>query len=520
MERKKLGTTTWTKQYCMYQRDKKEFIMIPYNQMTGKFNTSEKMILGSCVRRMSDTIEKRFCFDLTPENRKDHVKTYCRGRCRAATKSTSLTNKAGDRLNGFLGQAQGCTGSGKTRLYPHDIATNKKPGVVYTLQALSEEDRKQWMDVMDGKEPVSDSPDGGTYGLPGAVKQQKSEERTLDDVGFAFVQKCIEVLESRGLDEQGLYRVVGVKGKVNKLLEMGLDRRKVDKLTLDDPCEWESKTITSALKKYLASLREPLMTFHYHSSFISAAKLETRAQRVNMVHALLHKLPKVNFRMLDILMKHLVNVTSHSDKNLMTVSNLSVCFGPTLLRPEQETVAAIMDIKFCNVVVEILIDNYNKMFKSAPDVMDVESRESSPPTHPSSPPTPPLSHTLRAKYSAAIPPVTHAVIKASYYDGPLAVSLSSSQPSVSSPRDRDFYSPPRPAPRPSLPTYADYKLPASASPYYFSSVVNSDPVNSTSSSNESVSSLSSRDVTNHTSYSTTITPQKSKRDIVQTDKQK
>lgn len=45
----------------------------------------------------------------------------------------------------------------------------------------------------------------------------------------------------------------------------------------------------------------------------------------------------------------------------MNVSNLGVCFGPTLLRPEEETVAAIMDIKFCNVVVEILIENYNKV---------------------------------------------------------------------------------------------------------------------------------------------------------------
>lgn len=27
---------------------------------------------------------------------------------------------------------------------------------MYTLQALSEEDRKSWMDVMDGKEPVSE----------------------------------------------------------------------------------------------------------------------------------------------------------------------------------------------------------------------------------------------------------------------------------------------------------------------------------------------------------------------------
>lgn len=55
------------------------------------------------------------------------------------------------------------------------------------------------------------------------------------------------------------------------------------------------------------------------------------------------------------------SVVAHSDKNLMTVSNLGVCFGPTLLRPEEETVAAIMDIKFCNIVVEILIENYHKV---------------------------------------------------------------------------------------------------------------------------------------------------------------
>lgn len=45
----------------------------------------------------------------------------------------------------------------------------------------------------------------------------------------------------------------------------------------------------------------------------------------------------------------------------MTVSNLGVCFGPTLLRPEEETVAAIMDIKFGNIVLEILIEQYEKV---------------------------------------------------------------------------------------------------------------------------------------------------------------
>jgi hypothetical protein len=53
-------------------------------------------------------------------------------------------------------------------------------------------------------------------------------------------------------------------------------------------------------------------------------------------------------------------------KNLMTVSNLGVCFGPTLLRAEEETVAAIMDIKFANVVVEILIHNGDQIINTKP----------------------------------------------------------------------------------------------------------------------------------------------------------
>ena len=43
----------------------------------------------------------------------------------------------------------------------------------------------------------------------------------------------------------------------------------------------------------------------------------------------------------------------------MSISNLAVCFGPTLLRPEEDTMAAIIDIKFCNTVVETLIRNYD-----------------------------------------------------------------------------------------------------------------------------------------------------------------
>ncbi|PKU34144.1 rho gtpase-activating protein 26 [Limosa lapponica baueri] len=60
-------------------------------------------------------------------------------------------------------------------------------------------------------------------------------------------------------------------------------------------------------------------------------------------------------------------VANNHKQNLMTVANLGVVFGPTLLRPQEETVAAIMDIKFQNIVIEILIENHEKIFNTVPE---------------------------------------------------------------------------------------------------------------------------------------------------------
>jgi hypothetical protein len=57
----------------------------------------------------------------------------------------------------------------------------------------------------------------------------------------------------------------------------------------------------------------------------------------------------------------------------MTAANIGVCFGPTLLRPREETVATIMDIKFCNEVIQILIENCDNFFQTSSS-----SAESSP----------------------------------------------------------------------------------------------------------------------------------------------
>uniref|UniRef100_A0A9J8A2R4 Rho GTPase activating protein 42a n=1 Tax=Cyprinus carpio carpio TaxID=630221 RepID=A0A9J8A2R4_CYPCA len=249
-EKRPLGCT-WSRHYCTYEKGTKMFTMSNSEFKSGGKQVLNMFKLKSCIRRRTDSIDKRFCFD---------------------------------------------------------IEVVERHGII-TLQALSESNRRLWMEAMDGKEPV----------------------RATTQIG-------------------------GVNSKVQRLMTSVFAPADMDL----DPDTWDNKTITSGLKNYLRCLAEPLMTYRLHKDFIMAVKSDDQNYRVCAVHALVHKLPEKNKEMLDILIKHLHVVSTHSQKNLMTVSNLGVIFGPTLMRSQEETVAAMMNIKFQNIVVEILIENYDK----------------------------------------------------------------------------------------------------------------------------------------------------------------
>ncbi|XP_016130487.1 rho GTPase-activating protein 26-like [Sinocyclocheilus grahami] len=273
VQEKRSFVSTWVKYYCIYHREPKRMTMMLFDQKSGAKNGDEESFtLKSCTRRKTDSIEKRFCFDIEAVDR---------------------------------------------------------PGMI-TMQAQSEEDRRLWMEAMDGREPV--------YTLN--RDSQNEAMAQLDVLGFNIVKKFIYAIETR-------------------------DPKTCADVELNST-EWEIKTITSAIKHYLRMLPAPLMTYQYQRSFIKAAKLDNPEARVAEIHSIVHRLPEKNRQMLELLMKHLAKVASHHLQNLMTVANLGVVFGPTLLRPQEETVAAIMDIKFQNIVVEILIENHERIFKDMP----------------------------------------------------------------------------------------------------------------------------------------------------------
>uniref|UniRef100_A0A665UU68 Oligophrenin 1 n=1 Tax=Echeneis naucrates TaxID=173247 RepID=A0A665UU68_ECHNA len=291
---------SWVKYYCKYHKEGRLLVMTPCEQRPTTKQGPAQLTLKSCIRRKSDSIDKRFCFDV-------------------------------------------------------ETVESRPVSITCILIALSEGDRKLWMEAMDGKEPIYHSP------------IHKQAEMELNEVGFKFVRKCINYVETKGVTQEGVYRTVGSNIQVQKLLNAFFDSTHPGDVDLYSS-DWDIKTITSALKFYLRCvLCEPLMTYTLHRDLMCAAKSDNLDFRLSEIHSLTYKLPEKNREMLEMLIKHLVNVCSHSNENLMSPSNMGVIFGPTLMRAKEDTVAAMLDIKFQNIVVEILIEDYKKIFSNRPE---------------------------------------------------------------------------------------------------------------------------------------------------------
>lgn len=98
------------------------------------------------------------------------------------------------------------------------------------------------------------------------------------------------------------------------------------------------------------------------NNFILGTEIENTEVRTNTIKDLIQQLPSRNFHLLKIIVKHLRNVANHSQKNLMTVSNLGICFAPTLMRGPDENSLSMGEVKYSNVVANTLIEKYDSIF--------------------------------------------------------------------------------------------------------------------------------------------------------------
>lgn len=95
-----------------------------------------------------------------------------------------------------------------------------------TFQSVTDEDFEGWLSILGGQIDTS-KPQLSSKTEMQSKNQIERINRgeflffhidELDESGIDFVKKCIQVIERRGLNEQGLYRVVGMQSKVNSIV--------------------------------------------------------------------------------------------------------------------------------------------------------------------------------------------------------------------------------------------------------------------------------------------------------------
>ncbi|XP_038596790.1 beta-chimaerin isoform X1 [Tachyglossus aculeatus] len=175
------------------------------------------------------------------------------------------------------------------------------------------------------------------------------------------VDICIREIEARGLKSEGLYRVSGFTEHIEDV-KMAFDRDG-DKADISASIYPDINIITGALKLYFRDLPIPVITYDTYSKFIDAAKISNPDERLEAVHEVLMLLPPAHYETLRYLMIHLKKVTLNEKENFMNAENLGIVFGPTLMRPpEDSTLATLNDMRHQKLIVQILIENEDVLF--------------------------------------------------------------------------------------------------------------------------------------------------------------
>ncbi|XP_058153797.1 rho GTPase-activating protein 21 isoform X3 [Dasypus novemcinctus] len=229
------------------------------------------------------------------------------------------------------------------------------------------------------KDDTSPPKDKGTWrkGIPSLVRKtfEKKPAATgtfgvrLDDCPPAHTNRyiplivdiCCKLVEERGLEYTGIYRVPGNNAAISSMQEE-LNKGMADIDTQDD--KWRDlNVISSLLKSFFRKLPEPLFTNDKYADFIEANRKEDPLERLKTLKRLIHDLPEHHYETLKFLSAHLKTVAENSEKNKMEPRNLAIVFGPTLVRTSEDNMThMVTHMPDQYKIVETLIQHHDWFF--------------------------------------------------------------------------------------------------------------------------------------------------------------
>ncbi|ODV84649.1 hypothetical protein CANARDRAFT_176867 [[Candida] arabinofermentans NRRL YB-2248] len=176
-----------------------------------------------------------------------------------------------------------------------------------------------------------------------------------DEMVPYFVKKCISLIETYGINSEGIYRSSPNKLKLEELKQQ-IDLNP-NNLSILDPPDLNNITddyifiIASLLKNFFAELPNPLLTNEQSPNFIKCGLIEDLKTMHIQLHRIVFELPDANYFTLRDLLFHFANL-NNIPKIRMNVKNLSIVWGNNLLGCEFTTKEELS--VQCRVIEELI----------------------------------------------------------------------------------------------------------------------------------------------------------------------
>ncbi|XP_039864919.1 rho GTPase-activating protein 35 [Simochromis diagramma] len=196
----------------------------------------------------------------------------------------------------------------------------------------------------------------GYFGMP--LSAVVTPERPIP----VFIEKCIHFIETTGLNTEGIYRVCGNKADMESMQRQFEQDHSLDLVEKD----FTINTVAGAMKAFFSELPDPLVPYSMQTELVEAFKINDREQRFQTMKDVLRRFPKENYEVFKYVISHLNKVSQNNKMNLMTSENLSICFWPTLMRPDFTTMDALTATRTYQTIIESFIQQCAYFFYNQP----------------------------------------------------------------------------------------------------------------------------------------------------------
>ncbi|XP_071812475.1 rho GTPase-activating protein 12-like isoform X2 [Apostichopus japonicus] len=176
----------------------------------------------------------------------------------------------------------------------------------------------------------------------------------------SFILSCIEAIDNRGLEVDGIYRVSGNLSMIQKL-RLEVDQEKP--VNLNNSPWSDIHVIAGSLKLFFRELPEPLFTYDAYDRFIQCSTNNDTKSRIKRLRELLHGLPKEHKDTIYTLFAHFQRVIEQGEKNRMKAQNIAIVFGPTLMWSKNESFNLATNLVLQNRLIELILTDHEQIFR-------------------------------------------------------------------------------------------------------------------------------------------------------------